>query len=268
MKHREVAILMNCYRNYPFGEVLAQIRDIGFEYVELTSSERLNDPVNVLRPRSELSEVQKMLACTGLKALALSGHTDLFKETSAEELTKKIQLADFMGCRYCNTFLGKPSPGSENVVLDTLSKVLPVLQKYDIRLGLELHGAFSVGRSLAALTRELASPHIKINYDTANCIFYGNVDPEDDIPLCADEIGYLHIKEKAGGRDEWNFPALGEGYVNFERIFQELNSAGNHSPLSVEIEFTRAGPSSMAEVGQAAAQSLRYIVENEFHLYK
>ena len=268
MQPRKVALLMNCYRNYPFTEALARIRRIGFEYVELTSSETANDPINVHRTKSELSEIQNAIALAGLKPLALSGHTDLFAEAAPDALIKKIQLADFMGCRYCNTFLGTPAPGREDAVLDTLSKVHPYLKKYDIHLGLELHGTFAIGSSLARLTRKLASTHIKINYDTANCIFYGNTNPEDDIPLCADEVGYLHIKEKAGKRDEWNFPALGDGYVNFESVFQALNSAGNPSPFSIEIEFTPTGPSSMEAVDQAARKSLRYIVEHEFHLYK
>ena len=268
MKQRKIALLMNCCRQAPFAEALAKIKDIGFEYVELTSSEKENDPVNVHRSRTELLEAKKKIMLAGLEPLALSVHTDLFAETAADELLKKIQLANFMGCRYCNTFLGKPVPGRENAVPDILSRVIPYLEKYDIHLGLELHGAFAVGSELAYLIRELASPYVKINYDTANCIFYGNVKPEEDIPLCVGEIGYLHIKDKSGKQDEWNFPAVGDGYVDFEKIFHVLNSAGNGSPFSIEIEFTQAGPPSAEEVYQAAGRSLRYIVEHGFHLYK
>ena len=57
MQPRKVALLMNCYRNYPFTEALARIRRIGFEYVELTSSETANDPINVRRTKSELSVI-------------------------------------------------------------------------------------------------------------------------------------------------------------------------------------------------------------------
>ena len=268
MKQREIALLMNCCRQDPFAEALVKIKDIGFEYVELTSSEKKNDPVHVHRSRTELLEAKKAIMLTGLEPLALSVHTDLFAETAGDELLKKVQLADFMGCRYCNTFLGEPVPGRESAVSDTLFGVIPYLEKYDIHLGLELHGAFAVGNKLAYLIRELASPYVKINYDTANCIFYGNVKPEDDIPLCVGEIGYLHIKDKSGKQNEWNFPAVGDGYVDFEKIFHVLNSAGNGSPFSIEIEFTQVGALSAEEVYRAGGRSLRYIVEHGFHLYK
>ena len=63
------------------------------------------------------------------------------------------------------------------------------------------------------------------------------------------------LKDKDGERTEWNFPAVGTGYIDFSKTFEVLSSAGNEAPLSIEIEFTAAGPSSLDEVHEALATS-------------
>ena len=62
-------------------------------------------------------------------------------------------------------------------------------------------------------------------------------------------IGWLNKtgekrKDKAGGRKEWDFPALGKGYVPFPELFAMLDKAENHCPFSSEIEFTAFRPPS------------------------
>ena len=69
----------------------------------------------------------------------------------------------------------------------------------------------------------------------------------------------MHIKDKSGAQKEWNFPSLGKGSVDFPRILEMLNKAHNNCPLSVEIEFTKAGPKDLAEVNQAMRDSFNYL---------
>ena len=41
------------------------------------------------------------------------------------------------------------------------------------------------------------------------------------------ETAYIHIKDKGGRDDAWDFPALGKGHIDFPAIFEELERAGN-----------------------------------------
>ncbi|MCK9177210.1 MAG: sugar phosphate isomerase/epimerase, partial [Clostridiales bacterium] len=100
---------------------------------------------------------------------------------------------------------------------------------------------------------------VKINYDTANAIFYGDVDVVQDMEAVIDDIAYIHLKDKAGPKDVWNFPALGEGYVDFENIFKLLKNRQNDAPLSIEIEFTERGPRDADEVDAALVTSANYL---------
>ena len=106
--------------------------------------------------------------------------------------------------------------------------------------------------------RKVNSDRVKVNYDTANVVFYGRVDPVEDLKACVSDVAFLHIKDKAGAADEWNFPAPGKGYIDFDGIFDVLNQNGNNSPFSVEIEFTAAGPSTLEEVNQAVRDSAAF----------
>jgi L-ribulose-5-phosphate 3-epimerase len=47
----------------------------------------------------------------------------------------------------------------------------------------------------------------------------------------------VHLKDIVGGKGVWNFPALGEGSVDFAAIARVLEEAGYTGPLSVELEF-------------------------------
>ena len=133
-------------------------------------------------------------------------------------------------------------------------------------LVLETHGEHGTAARLRAITDMIGSKRVRICYDTANAIFYGDVEGTEDLEGAIDSIGYLHIKDKAGDRHEWDFPALGEGYVDFPAIFSVLSSHANPSPLSVEIEFTKSGPGNREEVDKAVMTSADYLRKAGFEL--
>lgn len=81
----------------------------------------------------------------------------------------------------------------------------------------------------------------------------------DDIPTCVEKIGHMHIKEKIGGIQEWNFPALGKRYVDFTSIFALLDKASNDYPLSIEINFTSDESKDLNEVNAAVQESYDYL---------
>ena len=80
------------------------------------------------------------------------------------------------------------------------------------------------------------------------------------------ELMYIHLKDKNGESKEWNFPALGKGYVNFPVLFEKLEKAGNSCPFSIEIEFTPDGAGSLEAVNQAVKDSGEYLLAQGFEL--
>ena len=105
-----------------------------------------------------------------------------------------------------------------------------------------------------------------MGYDTANALFYGNINLSEDLDASMDAIRYFHLKDKGGERTVWDFPALGKGWIDFPMIFDKLEQAGNDSPFSIEIEFTQAGSKNLEEVNQAVRDSAEYLKAHGFEL--
>ena len=199
----------------------------------------------------------------------MSGHTNLMDTERIPDFVKNIRLAHFFGARYIVSSIGEAhlkdnAVASNEVVAEHIKGFLPYLEKYDMILVLEVHGDHGTGVILKEICDLVDSPRVLVNYDTANAIFYGDVDVVQDVSACMDKLGYIHLKEKAGGRKEWDFPALGKGYVPFPEVFGLLEQAGNDSPFSIEIEFTAAGPRDLAEIDQAVLDSAAYLKAQGF----
>ena len=213
---------------------------------------------------ASLCHVQDKLKELDLVPFAMSGHTNLMDADRLPDFIMNMRLAHFFGCKYIVSSIGeahlkdKAKTGNE-VLVQNIKGLIPHLKENGLMLVLELHGEHATGTIMNEIVTAVNSNLVKINYDTANCVFYGNVDAADDIDTCMDNVAYLHIKDKAGARDAWDFPALGKGYVDFKTLFNKLDKANNDAPLSLEIEFTAKGPKDLDEINTAVKESAAYL---------
>ncbi|HNW86688.1 MAG TPA: sugar phosphate isomerase/epimerase family protein [Candidatus Limiplasma sp.] len=269
---RIIAANSNCYHGFSIEQAIDGIRRAGFHYIELTATKGWTEHVFPNMPFERLLAVQDALKAANLTPFAMSGHCNLMDPTRAADFEHNMRLAAFFGCAYIVSSIGEAHLKDQAVadiatVAARVAELVPQLETYGLTLVLETHGHdHGTGAILADVVRRVGSPRVRINYDTANVIFYGGVDPVTDFAACVADVGYLHLKDKAGKLTEWNFPALGEGSVDFPRIFDVLAKADNRSPLSVEIEFTQAGLKDLAEVDEAMLQSARYLKAQGFTL--
>lgn len=264
MKKRIIAVNSNCYHGFSIEEAIAGIRDAGFHYIELTATKGWTEHVFPDQTFARLLEVQRLLEKNELCPFAMSGHTNLMDPEREQDFRNNIRLAKFFGAEYIVSSIGEAhlkdnTIASNEVTAERIRGLVPELEKQDMKLVLEVHGDHGTGAVLDEICGMVGSERVMINYDTANAIFYGDVDVPQDFKSCIDKIGYVHLKDKAGGHREWNFPALGKGYVPFPELFRMMDEADNLSPYSIEIEFTQAGPKDLAEVNQAVMDSAEYL---------
>ena len=269
MKKRIIAVNSNCYHGYSIEEAVAGIKAAGFKYIELTATKGWTEHVFPDQSFKRALEVQDLLEENGLIPFAMSGHTNLMDTGRIGDFVSNIRLAHFFGCEYIVSSIGEAhledkAVASNEVVAEHIKGLVPYLEKYDMKLVLEIHGDHGTGAILKDICNLVGSPRVLINYDTANAIFYGDVDVPRDLAGCLDKVGYVHLKEKAGGRREWNFPALGKGYVEFPEIFKMMDAADNLSPYSIEIEFTQSGPKDLEEINRAVMDSAAYLKAQGF----
>ena len=271
MDKRIIAVNSNCYHGYPIAAALEGIAAAGFHYVELTATKGWTEHVFPNQSFATLCAVQDKLKELDLIPFAMSGHCNLMDAARLPDFVMNMRLARFFGCDYIVSSIGEAhladnAKAGNELLAQNIRVLVPKLEEYGLTLVLELHGEHATGTIMKEIVDLVGSDRVKINYDTANCVFYGNVDAADDVDTCMGDIAYLHLKDKAGARNAWDFPALGKGYVDFPTIFAKLEAAHNNAPFSVEIEFTQAGPKDLDEINAAVRDSADYLKAHGFVL--
>ncbi|MCR1898372.1 sugar phosphate isomerase/epimerase [Irregularibacter muris] len=261
---RVIGINSNTYHGYSLNDAIEGIKKAGFQYIELTATKGWTEHVFPNMSFEKLYHIKDQLKKSGVHPFSMSGHCNLMDRDRIEDFIANIRLAAFFECSYIISSIGEAhledrAEVSDEEVAQHIKELIPYLEESNLFLGLENHGKHGRGKQLKTIVDLVDSPHVWINYDTANAIFYGDVDVVKDMEACMDKIGHIHLKDKAGAQKEWNFPALGKGYIDFHSIIERLDKAGNHCPLSIEIEFTQKGPRHLGEINQAVQDSYHYL---------
>jgi len=261
-----IACKINPYKGFSPEETFNGLAKSGFKYIELSVSPNCNSGISRFSPIEDIETVKIKLDKLGLIPITLSGHTDII-DSKKEDFINNLKLANYFGSKYFVASVADPNNPIEPTVTDKevagkIKEYLPSLEKYDITLVIELHGYHSRGERIIPIIKLVNSDRVKINYDTGNAIYWGKLSINEminDFKNSIDYIGHIHIKDKLGKQDEWNFPAIGDGDIPFDIIFDELNKKKNSSPLMVEIEFTPKGVKDVKIVDDAVKRSFDYL---------
>ena len=262
----KVCVKVNCYKGFSYEETLKGISDAGFKYVELSTS---NGNSLGLSQNSSIEDVEKLkndLDKYGLSAIAIGGNSYLMDDDTSK-LLNNIRLAKLFNCKYVDTtmFNARNDAGKKATDEDIIKHInfyIPYLEDNNLDLVIELHGDYARGTVLSKLLNKVNSNHVHINYDTGNALFWGKLSVEEMLVDFKDNIhnvSFMHIKDKLDDIDVWNFPAIGKGYIPFEKVFDILKINRNESTLAVEIEFTEKGVDNVEEVNQALKDSYIYL---------
>ncbi len=267
---RIIALNTNTYHGFSVEEALNEAARLGFRYIELTATKAWTEHVYKDMSFEYLQSIKDRMSALGLESIGFSGHCNLMDKERLKDFICNIHLAKFFGAKYIVSSVGEAHLSDKNesdeLLLENVKTLLPLLKKEDMKLVIETHGKHSSAAVLKEITDKIGSEYVGINYDTANVIFYSELRPETDIEICMDKVIYMHIKDKAGENKEWNFPALGKGNVDFECIFKKLEEKNNFCPLSIEIEFTKDGVKDIEEVSKAVEESVLYLKERGYVL--
>ncbi len=262
-----IAVNTNCYHGCSVEDALHSIHTAGFRYVELTATRGWTEHVYPTQSFVQLQKVKELMEKLELIPFALSGHCNLMDTARLDEFVLNMKLAHFYGTEYIISSIGDAheveSEGdfvtSEEQLVSNLQSLVPYLERFGLRLMLEVHGDHGTGKAVGEVVKAANNPLIQMNYDTANAIFYGGVNPLNEIPHCLDIIKYIHIKDKIGGKGEWDFPALGKGEIDFTKLKEILDPLDNPPPLSIEIEFIPETERTLETIHQAVVDSYNYL---------
>ena len=253
-----ISCLTNAYQNFSLEDALRGISRAGFRYVELLAEPTRPQGVH---PDMPLKPLKEKLTKNRLQVSSLSAPSNFLQDEARDYFKKCLELGKKLNARIVNAPVGEPKNEKEmKGVLKNLKNAASYAESLGMTMALEPHGDItSTGQKVLEIVNKLESAAVKINYDTANVIFYGDVSPEDDLALVVSKVAHLHIKDKRGGYKKWDFPALGKGRINFPAIFRILKDAHYQGPLSVEIEFTPGGSKNLKDINEAVQESFAYL---------
>ena len=99
----------------------------------------------------------------------------------------------------------------------------------NVAVVMETHPDMITNGTVARQTMQgVNHPNIRVNWDTANVYFYNEgIDGVEEMNKTVEYISAVHLKDTSGGYREWYFPALGEGVVDFPKVFRTLNARGS-----------------------------------------
>jgi L-ribulose-5-phosphate 3-epimerase len=245
----------NSFHSYSADEALAGIAEAGYRYVELSAVPGWTEHVDV---HGDPARTRVQLEHYGLQAVSISGHSDLTTRAGLEHGLAVVRWAERFGVPIVNTAIGGHAhvDESEAAFLANIGTLADAAQAAGLVVALEIHGDLMASGEIAIpLLDRIGHPAVKVNYDTANVEHYSGARAEDDLPLIADRVANVHLKDSRGGQGEWDFPAIGEGHVDFGRVLEILRDAGYDGPYAVEIEFSGEPWPPLGEVTEAMRAS-------------
>lgn len=248
----------NCYHGYSLEETLAGIAGAGFKHVELTSVPGWDEQIRL----NGADGLGNLLERTGLTPVSLSGHSELTTKEGLEHGLKAVRWAAGAGIPIVNTYLGghDSQDEDEDAFLANMDRLGAVAADEGVVVALEVHGQLlGSGERTARILEKIGRESVKINYDTANCEFYCGIKATDDLPKVTEHVVHVHLKDTMGGQGVWNFPAIGDGSVDFPAVLQIMRSAGYTGPYSVEIEFQGEPWPPLEEIHSAVRRSYEYL---------
>jgi sugar phosphate isomerase/epimerase len=248
----------NSYHSYSLEESLEGIAAAGFRYVELSAVRGWTEHVPLDADAKTLGRIQRMMYKLNLMPISLSGHSDLTTKEGLQLGLMGVDLCERMGIEIMNTAVGGhyKEHEDEDAFMGYIHDLADYAAERDIRLGLEIHGEITgTGKNAVKVLDRIGKKNVLINYDTANAEFYGGVDAVKDVLIAAPRMVNCHLKEKRGEGKVWDFPAIGEGHIDFKAVLDNMQKGGFTGPVSVEIEFQNEPWPPLAEVNRAMKAS-------------
>lgn len=116
------------------------------------------------------------------------------------------------------------------------------------------------------------SDYVILNYDFGNVLINsrGEVDPAADFDLIVDRVGHLHLKDAILRDAQWEWAAIGQGKIDYPRIFTRLQQLSRVIPTTLDLPLSlvldrqaRAGmvkePMRLEEIDRIMLASLEFV---------
>jgi len=248
MKHL-IACRPGSYGNFA-DRMWSHLPSIGIRHVEL----------GVPQTDEDGRQLRGRLAEHGLYVSSFQAGCSVAEQDVAEKLATVFDCCQAHGVSILFTSV-KAGETDRQLVWSRLREVGDAAAARGVTLVLETHPDLATNADVALATMlAVDHPNVRINFDTANVHYYNrDVDCVTQLEKAIDFVSAVHLKDTTGGYKTGDFPALGEGVVDFPRVFEVIESHGFKGPCTMELEGTEGLERDEAAQLEYVAASAAYL---------
>ena len=205
------------FRLWDFEKYCKFMKKIGITDICVQFGDPLKLPLAFNTDREKIEKNKKIAEDNGVKFIEVS-ITYNYKE--------EIPLISFLEAKYvrlCDVW--EESEEAFKRVVNLLKEIGEFAGKYNLTLIVENHGGLMrKAESCKKLIEEVGMENVKINYDPANFLYYGE-DPVKAIDFILPYIGFTHFKSVKYENGKPKYCRLSEGVIDYKKIFEKLLSS-------------------------------------------
>ncbi len=216
-------------------------------------------------PRKEIARraesVRGMAEAKGVKISTVSCFVDFEKDEQRQILKLCLDVGRMLGASTLVTGSGQDPMKA----IPALKEIGGAAEKCGLTVAMETHPPMGHNSIYSLWTlMDVGHPSIMLNFDTANIYYYTQgIDGDAELRRLVKHVAHLHVKDSRKGYLENFFPALGDGTIDFKKIFDILDEGGFKGNSSIEIE----GPAALGEA--ATPENIRKALKRSVeHLRK
>jgi sugar phosphate isomerase/epimerase len=208
----------------------------------------------------DVPAIRKKLEAHGLKPLVIRGQTDLGKPGCVDELAVQLATCETLGVRYL--FLSPRHTGVDReAAYERLRQAGDIARKHGVVIALETHPDLGTNGDVHLETmRRVNHPNVRVNFDTGNITYYNaGADVVAELKKIIDYVATVELKDHGGRPRTWDFPALGQGKIDFAGVLKVLKEHGYSGPITIEVEGVEGMPWDEGQTKRAIADSVAFL---------
>jgi len=202
------------FRFWDFPKYCRFMKEIGTSDICAMFKEPNDFPLGIPKNEKAVKEALKIGEDNGVKFLEIS---------YAGEVEKEIELATLLGVKYyrvCTVW--EESEEQLAKTIEMLKRIGELAEKKNLEVVVENHGGLMrTGKMCRRLLEGVALPNVKLNYDPANFLYYGE-DPVSALDDVLPFVGFTHFKSVKYQDGKPMYCRLKEGVIDYRKIFAKL----------------------------------------------
>jgi sugar phosphate isomerase/epimerase len=267
-----IAMSTSSYAGYSLPVALEHIASCGFKQVEIAAiSGQVEHVSDDKFNEKNANRITQYLNDLDLKNTAFSGHIFLSDLDAVEKFKPRMDFTKLIGASIINTKAGQPEQKKQ--FYKNIEDLVTYAEKIKINIGLETsNDIIKNGKNALEVIKYISSPNLILTYDCGNVFVTsdGKIDPAVEFQDIFLDIGHIHIKEVIREGERWRMTTVGQGEVNYKKIFSVMRNNRKIVSTTIELPFCIKmhewkgieiirKPKKLKEIDQILKNSLIYV---------